>query len=457
MRYQREPTMRRLRWVAAYLSMMTPRLVELRRVLKPTGSLYLHCDPVASHYLKLMLDAVFGKRNFINEIVWYKNSGGIGRNAFSKRHDILFLYGKTGDYFYDGKAVGELREQDKGTFGGYFGVDDEEREYREVRKAGKVYKYYMDEPRNPEDVWEIKQIPERDKTERLGYPTQKPEALLERIIKASSKPDGVILDPFCGCGTTIAVAQRLGREWIGIDITHLAIGLIKHRLQTAYGSAAKYQVVGEPVSLEDAKQLARDDPYQFQWWAVGMVGARLTEKKKGADQGIDGRLYFHDDPKPGTTKQIILSVKSGHIPPAHIRELRGVVDREDATIGVLLTLEHPTKPMKAEAASAGFYTSPFGNANHPRIQIVTIEDLLQGKRIDYPQTQANVTYKRAKKYRDAPAETPQALTFDAPERVDPLPGPPEPRKRGRPKKIKPELPRVDMRTGNLVEKKKRRD
>lgn len=205
----------------AYLTMMANRLLELRRVLKPTGSLYLHCDPTASHYLKITLDGVFGKENYVNEIIWYKNSGGIGRTAFSKRHDTLLLYGKTEEYFYDGKAIGELREQERGSFGGYFGKDPDGREYREVRKAGKVYKYYMDEPRNPEDVWEIPQIPERDKTERLGYPTQKPQALLERVVKASSKKGDLVLDPFCGCGTAVHVAQKLGRSWIGIDITHL--------------------------------------------------------------------------------------------------------------------------------------------------------------------------------------------------------------------------------------------
>ena len=248
--------------------------------------------------------------------------------------------------------------------------------------------------------------------ERLGYPTQKPEELLKRIIRASSNEGDVILDPFCGCGTSIAAAQALDRNWIGIDITHLAIGLIKHRLFNAYKDEADYDVTGEPTSLPDAEQLAHDDRYQFQWWAVGMVGGRLdeSERKKGADRGIDGRLYFHDDPKPGTTKQIILSVKSGHIPANHIRELRGVIEREDAVIGVLLTLEQPTRAMRAEAATAGIYNSPFGT-KHPRIQIITIEELINGRRVDMPMSQANVTFRKARRVKRA-TEAPQKLPFE---------------------------------------------
>src|SRR5437660_1125245 len=176
--------------------------------------------------------------------------------------------------------------------------------------------------------------------ERLGFPTQKPEALLERIITASSNPGDVVLDPFCGCGTAVAAAQRLGRKWIGIDITHLAIGLIKARLKTAFGEAAVYKVVGEPTTVEDAKELAETDPYQFQWWALGHVGARGTEEKKGADKGIDGRLYFHDGSE--RTKQIIISVKAGTLHRSQVHELRGVIEREKAEIGVLLSFEQPT-------------------------------------------------------------------------------------------------------------------
>lgn len=392
----------------AYLSMMAPRLIELRRVLKDSGSIYLHCDPTASHYLKLLMDAIFNPRNFRNEIIWCYRKWSVAQKQFASNHDTILFYSKTAENVfntqYTAVSAGTLKRWKGQKQQAVFDEDG-------IRQATSIE---GEESRTPmADWWEISIINPAAK-ERLGYPTQKPEALLDRIIQASTNAGDLVLDPFCGCGTTVAVAERLGRKWIGIDITHLAIGLIKHRLQTAYGSKTKFEVIGEPVSLPDAERLARDDPYQFQWWAVGTVGARLTEKKKGADQGIDGRLYFHDDPKPGTTKQIILSVKSGHIPPAHVRELRGVIERENAAIGVLLTLEKPSKPMRAEAASAGFYTSPFGNSKHPRLQIITIQDLLGGKRIDYPETQANVTYKKAMKHRPEPTETPQALSFDAP-------------------------------------------
>lgn len=263
---------------------------------------------------------------------------------------------------------------------------------------GKPYvKSFLDEQkgRPAQNLW-MDIVMSKSGSERLGYPTQKPQALLERIIQASSNEGDTVLAPFCGCGTTISAAQKLKRRWIGIDITHLAINLIKHRLQNAFGKKVQYEVIGEPVSLPDAESLAKEDPYQFQWWALGLVGARPAEGKKGADKGIDGRLYFHDDQK-GKTKQIILSVKAGEtVTVAHVRDLRGVVDREKAEIGVLLCMAVPTKPMRAESASAGFYNSPWGK-KYPRLQILTIADLLNGKEIDYPPTGANVTFKKAPK------------------------------------------------------------
>ena len=238
-------------------------------------------------------------------------------------------------------------------------------------------------------------------SERLGYPTQKPEGLLERIIKASSQEGDVVLDPFCGCGTTIAVAQQLNRSWIGIDITHLAIALMKHRLRSAFDSI-EYSVIGEPVSLPDARTLADQDSYQFQWWALGLVGARPVEQKKGADQGIDGRLYFFTGPMMrGEPQQILFSVKGGNVTVSQVRDLVGVVDREDATIGVFISLNEPTKPMREEAASAGFYQSNEAVDNiYPRIQLLTIEDLLNGRQVEYPsyaQWRGNVTLKKAPK------------------------------------------------------------
>ena len=264
---------------------------------------------------------------------------------------------------------------------------------------------YMDEmPGVPlQDVWADIPPMHNLAAERLGYPTQKPEALLERIIQASSKEGDLVLDPFCGCGTTIAAAQKLGRHWIGIDITHLAVTLIKHRLKDTFGDQVDYEVIGEPVTLPDAEALAEQDPYQFQWWALGLVGARPVEQKKGADRGIDGRLYFHDEAKGGKTRQIILSVKAGHTGVAHVRDLRGVLDREKAEIGVLITLQEPTKPMRTEAAGAGFYTSPWGR--HPRLQVLTVAELLEGKRIDMPSyRQVSATFKKAPKAGDQETE-----------------------------------------------------
>ncbi len=264
----------------------------------------------------------------------------------------------------------------------------------------RLKQYLEDMPGVPlQDLWtDIPPINSQAK-ERLGYPTQKPGALLERIIKASSNEGDIVLDPFCGCGTAIAAAQKLSRSWIGIDITHLAIGLIKHRLRDTFGDdiTQSYEVIGEPVSLPDAEVLGKDDPFQFQWWALGLVGARPVEQKKGADQGIDGRLYFHDDMAGAKTKQIIFSVKAGRTSVPHVRDLRGVIERENAEIGVLLSLQEPTKPMRTEAMGAGFYESPWGT-RHPRIQLLTVTDLLLGKGVNRPTQHGNVTFKKAPKH-----------------------------------------------------------
>jgi site-specific DNA-methyltransferase (adenine-specific) len=240
--------------------------------------------------------------------------------------------------------------------------------------------------------------------ERLGYPTQKPEALLERIIATSSNPGDVVLDPFCGCGTTIAAAQKLKRQWIGIDITHLATTLIKVRLRDAFGDMARYQVIGEPTTTEDAAALAESDKYQFQWWALGLVGARPVNQKKGPDKGIDGRLYFHDGSQ--TTRQIIISVKAGKLKATDVRELPGVLSAEAADIGVLISFEKPTQPMRSWAAGQGFYESPWGK--HPRLQLLTVGELLAGKQLDYPRTAGvNRTYKQAPRALKKVAEAPE--------------------------------------------------
>jgi len=380
----------------AYLVMMAIRLQELHRVLKSTGSIYLHCDPTASHYLKLLMDAVFGVKNIKNEIIWHYRRWTAPANRFQKLHDIIFFYTKGNNYIFNQQLTqytnGSIERKKQGILHRFkagevpFLVSN-----KEIQKEGV--------PEN--DVWHIPFIAPSAR-ERLGYPTQKPEALLERIIKASSNEGDIVLDPFCGCGTTIAVAEKSRRKWIGIDITHLAISLIKHRLEDSFGGGVEYGVIGEPTDLKGAEELAKQDPYQFQWWALGLVGARPaeSEKKKGADKGIDGCIYFHDEPKMVKTKAIIIQVKCGHINRGMIDALKGVVEREEAQIGVFITLQKPTKPMQKEALSAGFYKSPL-DKDYPKIQILTIKDLINGnKNIERPPKVASddVTFKKAKRH-----------------------------------------------------------
>jgi len=270
-------------------------------------------------------------------------------------------------------------------------------------------KRYLDEmPGTPiTDIWNDIEHLHGSQKESLGYPTQKPEALLERILQTSSQEGDTILDPFCGCGTTIAAAQKLNRRWIGIDVTHLAVTLMKARLRHMFSDSVDYDVIGEPTTLTGAKELAQADPYQFQWWTLGLVGARPMEQKKGTDKGIDGRLYFHDEGSAkAKTKQIIISVKAGkNFTVAYLRDLRGVIERENAEIGVLISMAKPTQAMRKEAASAGFYKSPWGK-DYPRLQLLTIEDLLNKRTIDYPPSQqVNVTLKKAPKAKQKKKET----------------------------------------------------
>lgn len=448
----------------AYLSMMAPRLVELRRVLKATGSIYLHCDPTASHYLKLLMDSVFGIENFRNDITWKRSDAhNDARKQFGMTSDHIYFYSRSRKAMFHRQHCGYKektlrdwyqylefrdgtirrmtkveRETQKIPFGTRrFNTGDlrspnprpnlmyEYKGYKPHRngwavsfekmceldekgllifpsnREGRIMrKRYLDEQPGAVvgDVWtDISQIRGAD-AELLGYPTQKPVALLERIIQASSNEGDIVLDPFCGCGTTIDAAQRLNRNWIGIDITHLAITLIKHRLKSAYGDDVQFQVVGEPVDLASAETLAKEDPYQFQFWSLGLVGARPMEEKKGADRGIDGRIYFHDE-KGGKTKQIIISVKAGKVQVSHVRDLRGVIDREKAEIGVLISMNDPTREMEREAATGGFYDSPWGR-KHPRLQILTVKQLLEGRKIDYPgRGVADSTFKGAQRVR----------------------------------------------------------
>jgi len=368
--------------VMAYLVMMTARLIELHRVLKSTGSLYLHCDPTASHYLKLVLDQIFGPANFRNEIVWYYRTGGVGKRWFARKHDIIFFYSKTDGYRFYPEGIriprtGKALKRAQNPKGARISLDN-------VTKL-------------PEDVFDIQALNPMAK-ERLGYETQKPEALLERIIKVSSNEGDIILDPFCGCGTAVVAAQKLNRRWLGIDITHLAINLMRNRLKDSF-PGIQFEVIGEPKDLSGAQALAHQQPdgrYQFQWWALGLIGARpLGEKKKGADKGIDGVIHFIDEPS-SEVRRVVVQVKSGHVGVNAVRELKAVAAND--AIGVFITLEPPTNPMKVEAMDAGYYHSPIWNKEYPKIQILTIEELLQGKTVDMPpQTQTSVTFVKAPK------------------------------------------------------------
>jgi len=374
----------------AYLVMMAPRLVELRRVMKPTASIYLHCDPGASHYLKMLMDAGFGAANFLNEIVWYYRGAGISPRYYGARHDILLFYAKTRDWYFNPDPIRQAyAPATVERFSHHIGNVRAGRDFG-VQKLNPLGKH-------PDDVWtDIQPIAPSAKA-RLGYPTQKPEGLLERIISASSNPGDIVLDPFCGCGTTVAAAQKLDRRWIGIDITHLAMTLIKTRLKDAFGESAAFKVIGEPVSVPDAERLAESDPYQFQWWALGLVGARPVEQKKGSDKGIDGRIIFQGD-KPGTFESVILSVKAGHTGAAHVRDLKGVLDREKAAIGVLISMQEPTRDMKTEAVTAGFYESATWGRKYPKVQLLTVAELLAGKKVVMPPIrQVSATFKKAPK------------------------------------------------------------
>ena len=434
----------------AYLAMMAPRLIELRRVLKPTGSIYLHCDPTASHYLKLVMDAVFGAEMFRTEIIWKRSSahsdGKQGRKQHGRIHDSLLFYTKGESWtwnsiftpydeeyttkFYRHVEEGSGRRYTLGDLTGPGGAAKGNPSYeilgvtrfwrfsqqkvlrmleegRIVQSApGKVprYKRYLDEMSGValQDVWNDISPIGAQAQERLGYPTQKPETLLERILRTSSNEGDLVLDPFCGCGTTVQVAQKLHRRWIGIDITHLATGLIKYRLDDAFGPDIRrsYEVIGEPTDFAGAQELAAENKTQFQNWALGLCGGRTAgEVKKGADRGIDGRIYFHEA-HSSESKQIIFSVKGGqNIGVSEVRDLRGVIERERAEIGVYISFAEPTRPMHKEAAEAGFYTSVDGS-RYPRIQLLTIEGLMDGtQRLQRPWHVRDVTFRKAPRAR----------------------------------------------------------
>jgi len=444
--------------VTAYLCMMAVRLIELRRVLKPTGTIWLHCDPTASHYLKVLMDSIFGPNRFLNEVVWKRTSAHSdtkqGMRRCGKIHDLLLVYRRaevnTWNPVYTPYAGMYLDSE-------YRHVAQDGRRYKEtdltaakpggdtnyvwrvkrpaqrgVRweadlgdeylapQPGTIYdgvtpykgRYWAYSKENLIDFARRGELIHRETGmprlmqfadampgtalqdlwddivpvaghEVLGYKTQKPLALLERIIGVASNPDDVVLDPFCGCGTAVHAAQKLGRRWLGIDITFLAIGLVERRLRDAFPGISIHEV-GVPADLPGAEALAAHDPYQFQFWAIDRLGAQPVsgQHKRGADRGIDGVIPFVE----GATnlQRVIVSVKAGHIEPAYVQQLKGVMEGQGVPMGVLVTLREPTRAMRTEAVSAGSYHSDFWNRDYPRIQLITASELLAGKRVEMP-------------------------------------------------------------------------
>lgn len=454
----------------AYLAMMAPRLVELHRVLKSTGSLYLHCDPTASHYLRILLDGIFGPVNFLNEIIWKRTSAHSSAKRWGPVHDVILFYSKSDKYTwnqifldYSEKYVKDFyrNSDEKGSFQmgdltgagkrtgesgqpwGDFNPTDVGRHWavpnkilREIfgeeltqwsvqqkldalDEQGLIYwppngqvprfKRYLEEQVGvpiADVITDINPIGAQAK-ERLGYPTQKPLALLERIIEASSNKGDLVLDPFCGCGTTIHAAHKLDRRWIGVDVTYLAINLIKRRLKDAFGAEFKYEERGQPTDFGSAKALAELDKWQFQQWALSLIDARprTAGDGKGADRGVDGMIYFYESKEK--REKILVQVKGGGVKRNDVATLLGDVNNQKFAGGILLTLEKPTKPMREEAADAGRYTSKlWHDKDYPRIQILTIEGLLTGQeRVEAP-PQANPF---AKAQREAKPEKQQEM------------------------------------------------
>ena len=419
----------------AYLAMMAPRLVELHRVLKPTGSLYLHCDPTASHYLKLLLDAIFGAQNFRNEIIWkrttahsnvYRNYGDITDSVFfyvksdaytwnqvyrkvedleaafpkvdsngrrwrsenmrnpGVRPNLHYPYTATNGVTYQPHPNGWTISIEK-----MRKLDAEGRLHFPAKPEGRLrLRYYADEHSGIklQNLWDDIPAIGAQAAERQGYPTQKPTALLERIITASSNPGDVVLDPFGGCGTAAHAAQRTGRQWVAIDITYLAINLIKRRLRDAFGEQLQFEEKGQPTDFHSAQRLAELDKFQFQHWALSLIDARPLKEGggKGADRGVDGLLYFYES--KDERRKLIVQVKGGGVKRGDVATLLGDVNNQKAAGGILLTLETPTGPMRDEAADAGRYQSKlWHDKDYPKIQILTIEGLFNNtERVDAP-------------------------------------------------------------------------
>lgn len=415
----------------AYLTNMAPRLLELRRVLKPTGSIYLHCDPTMSHYLKLLMDAIFGPEFFRNEIIWKRTSAHNRATRFGPVHDVILTYTKSKNWTwnkvfqkYDDEYVesnfnqkdasgrrfstADLTSANPGSLYEWKGSGPPGRRYwgvaletmRELEAQGRLYytrnglprkKIYLDETRGmqAQDVWTDIPPISSNAAERLGYPTQKPLRLLERIIAASSNPGDVVLDPFCGCGTTVDAAQYLGRQWIGIDITYIAVDLILKRLQHTHGKKVRdaIDVNGIPHDMGSAQALFERSPFDFERWAVSMVNAEPNQRQVG-DKGIDGVARF---PLGGQGKRIgkvLVSVKGGkNVPPTFVRDLVGTIQQtEGAAMGVLLTMQPLTRGAQEVIDKSGIYRHPLNSQEYPVLQHFTVRELLDGRQPKVPPT-----------------------------------------------------------------------
>ena len=472
--------------ICAYLVMMAARLIELHRALKPTGSLYLHCDDSASHYLKLILDTIFGPENYRNHLSWKRAIAHNDPARFGRIQDHILLYSRADQPYWNGQAIATAKTEEQ--LEAAYPSKDKRGRYRSADltgagvtpgspsslpwhgydvaalgrhwsapKTGKYAEYIerhfipgyraipgIHERLEALDAAGLIHHPKRGKWpglkryaaadtgnppqdlllepsgftnynkqrgEHLGFQTQKPRALLEKFILASCPPDGLVLDPFCGCGTAIDAAHQLGRRWAGIDITHLSVALMKYRLRDRYDlrPGRDYEVIGEPTTLPGAQQLASDDRYQFQWWVLSLVSAKPLgapsdshRGKKGADRGIDGVINFLGD--GGKAERALIQVKSGGVNSGDIRDLRGTLERENAALAAFITLESPSKPMQTEALAAGFYeTEAWGN--FPRLQLLTIEDLLSGEQqLEMPREYG--TFRRAPRAKRPADSTP---------------------------------------------------
>jgi site-specific DNA-methyltransferase (adenine-specific) len=441
----------------AYLVEMAVRLVELRRVLKPTGSLYLHCDSTASHYLKVILDAVFGPERFLADIVWKRTTTHSDAKRWSPDADNLLAYSKGATFKFrpqfgehDAHYLAEnyrFREADGRVYrlgdiaspnprpnlmydwkgykppakGWRFSREKMEQLDAEGRiwypdskaKRPKVKRYLAEMPGTRlGSVWSDLPNVHPWSNERLGYPTQKPLALLERIISASSDPGDVVLDPFCGCGTALVAAHKLGRKWIGIDVTYLAIAVMRARLKDSFALTG-VPVINQPTEVEGARQMAQspEGRYQFQWWALNLVDAMPLEgiEKKGSDRGVDGTITFTG--KDSKLETVLVSVKSGHVNSSMVRDLKGAIEREKAALGLFITLEVPSKEMHLEADTAGLYRSDLWKRDFPKIQILTIKELLEGGKKPALPPFVMPTYQQARRIPPKVAE--QRGIFDA--------------------------------------------